>query len=289
MTLLSIAALLFAAVLHAIWNLLAKRGRDNQVFLISAAISAAVFIAPFAATRGASVPSGAWIIIVASGVLEALYYLLLGLAYRGGDLSFVYPISRGSSPLFVAVFALAWQGERIALIGAVGIALTVVGIYVVHLKSFAPQALLEPVRAIATSRTSQLALLTGATIAGYSVVDKKGVGQMDPVLYFFLVLVVSTVLLVPYVLTQKREALITEWRLNWLTILIVGALIGGGYLLILFILANNKVSYATSVRTASVVFGAALGAIVLKEPLGDKKILGACVIFAGIICIGLAQ
>jgi len=291
MTPVSIAGLLFAAVLHAIWNLLAKRGSDNQLFLISAAAMAAVFIAPLAlvrATRGASLPSGVWPVILISGTLEALYYLLLGQAYRTGDLSLVYPISRGSSPLFVTLFALIFEGERIALIGAIGIFLTVVGIYVVHLKSFVPQALLEPVRTIATSRTSQLALLTGATIAGYSVADKAGVALMDPVLYFFLVLVVSGALLAPYVLTKRRAALWSEWQKNWRAIIMVGVTIGFGYLLILFILTTNKVSYATSVRTASVVFGAALGALVLKEPIG-KKVVGACVIFAGIICIGLAN
>ena len=289
MTPLAITGLLFAAALHAIWNLLAKRSRDNQMFLISAAASAAVLLAPVALLRGKSVPADAWLFIIASGTLEALYYMLLGKAYQGGDLSLVYPISRGSSPLFVALFATVFQGEHIAPIGAFGILLTVIGIYTVHLKSFARSELLEPFRAIATSHTSQLALLTGVTIAAYSVVDKAGVAKVDQGVYLCLVLTISTAWLAPYVLVQKRAALATEWRLNWKTIMLVGAIIGGGYLLILFILANNKVSYATSVRTASVVFGAALGAIVLKEPLGEKKILGACIIFAGIICIGLAN
>jgi len=292
MSALAIAGLLFAASLHAVWNLLAKRGRDNQVFLMSAAAAAGVCMAPFAVARllaGAQVPPMGWLFIVISAVLESLYYLLLGKAYQGGDLSFVYPISRGSSPLFVALFATIFQGERIALIGGVGIAFTVIGIYIVHLKSFARTDLLLPFRSIATNRTSQLALLTGATIAAYSVNDKAGIAIVDPVVYIFFMFAISTLLLAPYALTKKRYALKLEWQLNWKMIVLVGAIIGGGYLLILFILADNKVSYATSVRTISVVFGAVLGAVVLKETLGDKKILGACVIFAGIICIGLAQ
>lgn len=285
---IALAGLLFAAILHAIWNLFVKRGRDNQSFLVSAAACAMVMLAPLAWLRGTPVPADAWPIIILSGALEATYYLLLGAAYRGGDLSFVYPISRGSSPLFVVIFALAFQGERIAAIGAFGIVLTVIGIYVVHLKSFAVSALLEPLRAIVSSRTSQLALLTGMTIAGYSVVDKAGVAHVDQVVYIFWVFLISTSLVMPYMFLRRREALIAEWRLNWKMIVLVGFFIGGGYLIILLVLATTKVSYATSVRTASVVFGAALGALVLKEPLGDKKILGAAIIFTGIICIGFA-
>jgi drug/metabolite transporter (DMT)-like permease len=289
MSAIAIAGLLFAAMLHAIWNMLAKRSIDNQTFLIGSVALSTVMLAPFALMRWQPVPPAAWGIVVLSAALESAYYLLLGKAYKGGDLSLVYPISRGSSPMFVTLLAVFVLGERIAPIGVIGILLTVVGIYVVHLKSFAKDALLEPFRAIANSRVSQLALLTGMTIAGYSAVDKVGVGMVDPVLYIFLVFTLSIVMLSPFMLLKKREALRVEWRANWRTMLLVGAMIAGGYLLILIILSTNKVSYATSVRSASVVFGALLGLVVLKEPLGDKKLLGAVIIFTGIICIGLAS
>lgn len=289
MSAIAIAGLLFAAVLHAIWNMFAKRSIDNQTFLIGAVMLSTVMLAPLALTRWHAVSPAAWGIIVLSAALESAYYLLLGKAYRGGDLSLVYPISRGSSPMFVTLIAVFILGERIAPIGLFGIALTVAGIYVVHLKSFARDALLEPFRAIANSRTSQLALLTGMTIAGYSAVDKVGVGMVDPVLYIFLVFAISMIMLAPFMWLKKRDALKIEWRANWRTMLLVGAMIASGYLLILIILSTNKVSYATSVRSASVVFGALLGLLVLKEPLGDKKLLGACVIFIGIMCIGFAS
>lgn len=289
MSALAIAGLLFSAGLHAIWNMLAKRGRDNQAFLVNAVIVSTALLAPLALLRWAPIPAAAWPVIVLSAALEATYYLLLGRAYRGGDLSMVYPISRGSSPLFVTLIAVLVLGERIAPIGAIGIALTVLGIYVLHLKSFTRGALLEPLRALRDSRVSQIALLTGLTIAGYSAVDKVGVGMVDPVQYIFIVFALSLVMLAPFMAGRKRAAMAAEWRANWKSLLAVGAMIGGGYLLILIILSTNKVSYATSVRGASVVFGALLGMLVLKEGMSDKKLLGSLVIFAGIICIGLAQ
>jgi drug/metabolite transporter (DMT)-like permease len=289
MSALAIAGLLFAAGLHAIWNLLAKRAKDNQAFLVSAVAVSTALLLPLALARWAPLPAAAWLIIILSAALEAAYYLLLGRAYRGGDLSLVYPLSRGSAPLFVAIIAFVVLGERIAPIGAVGIALTMLGIYVLHLKSFDRSALLEPFRALRESRTSQIAVLTGLTTASYSAVDKVGIGMVDPVQYIFVVFALSLVMLTPFMFFKKREAIAREWRTNWSSLLAVGTMIGGGYLLILIILSTNKVSYATSVRGASVVFGALLGMVVLKEGMGEKKLLGSLIIFAGIICIGLAQ
>lgn len=289
MPIAAIAGLLFAAVLHAIWNLLAKRGRDSQAFLIAMLVVTTLMLLPLAVVRYVPFEPVAWLVILVSGALEAAYLLLLGGAYKHGDLSLVYPISRGSSPLFVALIAAVVLGERISLFGALGIALTVAGIYVVHLRSFARESLVEPFRALRTSRSSQMALLSGFTIASYSVADKIGVGYVDPIFYFFAIMAVCCALLAPFALTRKRDALVTEMRVNWKAVVVVGALNVIGYLLILSILATNKASYATSVRGASVVFGAILGAVVLKEAMGNMKILGACIIFAGIICIGLAR
>jgi drug/metabolite transporter (DMT)-like permease len=289
MSLLAIAGLLFAASLHATWNLLAKRARDSQAFLIAMLAVTTLILLPMAIFRYAPFEPIAWVVIVVSGAMEAAYLMLLGGAYRDGDMSLVYPISRGSSPLFVVLIAAVVLGERISPLGALGIALTVIGIYVVHLRSFARDALLEPFRALRTSRSSQLALLSGFTIASYSVVDKIGVSYVDPVVYFFAVMAVCCALLAPFALKSKRSAIATELQVNRRTVGLVAVLNVVGYLLILIILATNKASYATSVRGASVVFGAFLGAVVLKEAMGNMKIFGASIIFAGIICIGLAQ
>ncbi|BCX06075.1 MAG: membrane protein [Candidatus Roseilinea sp.] len=222
-----------------------------------------------------------------SALCEVVYFLLLGGAYTGGQLSLMYPISRGSTPVFTTLIAVTLIGERVSALGLAGIALVVGGIYILHLRNFRRAGWREPFSAL-RERTSQFALLSGLAVAGYSTVDKLGVAHVDPPVYMFLVFGLTMTLLAPYLLLCKRDAMCAEWRSNWRSILLTGATLAVGYLLILFILTTNKVSYATSVRGASVVFGAWLGAFVLKEGMGDKKILGALVIFAGIICIGLA-
>ncbi len=283
----AISALVFAALLHSFWNLLAKRSVHKDTFLILSAITGVLMFAPFALSMWRQVPLEGWLIIIGSGIAEAAYYIALGRAYAVGDMSLVYPLSRGSSPVFVTLIAVFFLGERPSALGLAGIALTVVGIYVLHLRSFARRDLLGPIAALGTP-ASRYAVLTGLLIATYSVLDKLGIRYAEPLTYIWIVLVVSTILLTPYLLLFKRGEALRELRTNWLSIAIVGAIVVGGYVFILLVLKDNPVSYATSVRGVSVVFGALMGVLVLKEALTPPKLAGAVVIFAGIVCIGLA-
>ena len=99
----------------------------------------------------------------------------------------------------------------------------------------------------------------------------------------------TALLLTPYMLTTRSAAIKEEWRANKAGIIAVAAMNAVPYLAVLFTLTTNKVSYVSSVREVSVVFGALLGTLVLREPFGRSKILGALLIFAGIACIGLAR
>jgi drug/metabolite transporter (DMT)-like permease len=288
MPLQSILLLGLAAVVHSAWNLLSKRSLDKQVFLWLALVgSLVIFLLPVSYVY-VRVPPTIWGIILLSGLLEAMYFLLLGSAYQRGDLSLVYPLARGSAPLFVTLFALAFLGERVSPQGVSGILLIVGGIYTLHLKSLDWRGLLVPLLALRRERASQLALLVGMTIASYSVVDKVGVRYVSPFQYLYLVFVVSGVALAPYMLAARRDAIRREWGANKAAIVAVAIMYVGSFLLVLIALTSSQVSYVSSVREVSVVFGAALGAFILREPFGGTKILGAAFIFAGIVCIGLA-
>src|SRR6478609_2926643 len=121
MPLSALALLTLAAVIHAGWNLLAKQGQDKQVFFWLALLAAvAIFLIPFAVLYR-PIPPVAWAILAGSGALETGYFLLLGSAYQRGDLSLVYPLTRGSAILFATFFAVVLLGERPTLIGLVGI------------------------------------------------------------------------------------------------------------------------------------------------------------------------
>ena len=288
MTALSIAGLMLAGMGHALWNLLAKRSEHKLVFMILAVITGVLLMTPFALVRlGAPIPPLGWVCIVASGLIELIYYFLLGAAYTQGDMSLVYPIARGSSPVFVTLIAVGLSGEHLSWLGTLGIALGVLGVYILPLPDLSGTSLRAPLASL-RRRAAQLALLNGLSIALYSTVDKQGVKLVDPIVYFWLVLCVSLIGLAPWLWFRLRQETLSEWRARWKTALAVGALITGGYVLILFILRNNPVSYATAVRSVSIVFGALLGVIVLKERVTAPRVLGSLVIFAGVVCIGLA-
>lgn len=287
MSTVALLGLLFAAMLHAYWNFLLKRSRNRVAHTALAMLLASgMLVLPALGTLRA-IPSESWGLIAVSAVFQATYMLALGAAYQGGQLSVSYPISRGSTPLFTVLGAVLFISERISLLGGVGIALTVLGIYILHLPSL-NQGWLTPIGALA-GRPAQAALLSGALAAGYSNVDKLGVAQVPPPLYMCLTFGLAAALLLPYLLVNQRAAVLAEWRENWRGVLVTGLLLVIGYQIILFALTVTKVSYATAVRGASVVFGALLGMVALREGFSLPKAIGAVVIFVGIACIGLAE
>lgn len=287
----AIALLGCAGLLHGIGNLLSKRGGDKQAFLwlVLAAVALAGLL-PFTAyvLLAAPPPVAVWPYILLSGALEALYYLLLGRAYQDGDFSLVYPLARGSAPLFATLLALAVFGDHPTWAGAVGIALIIGGIYVLHVPSFDRKGLVAPLAALRRG-VSRLALLLGLVIAAYSVVDKRGVSYADPLVYLYLILIVPSLLLAPYMLLGRRRAVLAEVRANGWSVLATAVFFVAAYLLVLFALRTTQVGYVSSVREVSIVFAAILGTFVLREPFGEKKILGSLLIFAGILCIALGS
>lgn len=279
--------LALAGLVHSVWNLLAKKSTDAQAFLWLALVAAVVIFAiPFALSR-APIPPIGWLCVAASGALEAVYYLLLGGAYQAGALSVVYPVSRGSAPLFVVVFAVAFLGEQVTAIGVVGILLTVAGVYVLHIQTIDRRGWLAPLVAL-RERASRLALLTGAVIAGYSVVDKVGVHYVPPELYIYLIFGASALYLAPFMVTRKWAAVRKEWQVNRTAVVAASVLFVASYLLVLFALRDARVSYVAAVRGIGVVFAAVLGTALLREPFARMKLWGSLLIFAGIACIQIA-
>jgi len=279
--------LALAGLIHSTWNLLAKRSVDKQAFLwLALGAAMMIFAVPFVVLR-APIPLAGWLCVAASGALEALYYLLLSGAYQAGDLSVVYPLSRGASPLLVLLFALAFLGERVTGVGVAGILLTVAGVYVLHVQSVDRRGLLAPLTGL-RERASQLALLTGAVIAAYSVVDKVGVGYVPPEVYIYLIFGASALYLAPYMLTHKLAAVRKEWQVNRAMVVVTAVLFVASYLLVLYALQGAQVSYVSAVRGIGVVFAAVMGTALLREPFARMKLWGSLLIFAGIACIQLA-
>jgi drug/metabolite transporter (DMT)-like permease len=287
---MALAIVLSSAFLHAGWNYLLKKSDRKIVFtwwflLVSVILYFPVFLYFIPEV---SIPPKGWFCIAATGILHAVYFWFMGGAYQRGDLSLVYPLARGSGPLFVPLLAVILLGEKIALLGGIGILFIIGGVYCVHLRSFTRSSVLEPFRAL-RGGASLWALCTGLAIALYSLVDKVGVGLVNPPVYIYLLLLITWLLLTPWVLIRERGFLESEWRRHKGAIAAVGFLSGFTYLMILFALTMSKVSYVAAVREVSIVLSAYFGIVFLGERHGPQKLVGAVLITLGVIAIGLSR
>ena len=236
----------------------------------------------------AQISATGWTCIVSTGVLHALYFFFVGRSYEHGDLSLVYPLARGFGPFWVPILAVVFLREQLSISGGVGIALVVIGIFIIHLESFSLKSVFKPFTAL-RSNTSILALLTGCTIAAYSLVDKVGIRSVKPPVYIYFLFIITLLFLTPYVLIKKRTVLKREWQINSRQILVVAFLVVFTYLLVLFAMQTSQVSYVVAARELSIVFSSLFGILWLGEGHRQVRLMGAILIAVGVIFIGVSD
>ena len=274
-----------AAILHAIWNALAKRADNQFVFLWCSVSLATALLLPLGLLRlpGEPAPASGLPFVAASVAIHALYFWALGRAYRHGDFSRVYPMARGLGVALVPLVALPLFGEHLSWLGSLGVGLVVLGIVTLGAMPVATTSV-----ARASGAGTFWALVTGLTIAAYSLVDKAGVARLHPMPYIALMGACLSVVLAPIVLAD-RPALGREWRRHWRTILVASAMNLTSYLLVLFAFRLSKVGYVVASRELSILFSAFIGSLWLGEGRLGPRLAGASVVLAGVVCVALAR
>jgi drug/metabolite transporter (DMT)-like permease len=288
MELLAFSLAILSGVGHAVWNFLTKRAIDKQIFLWWVVFLRTVFLVPLFAiwAQGMSVSPVSLVCATGSAVFYATFMALMGKAYERGDLSLVYPLSR-SGPVYVPIWAALFLGERLSLVGLIGIAVTCLGVYTVGLEAISLKAILSPIRSLNT-RPSQLALLAAVFASVGACIDKVGVGSVWPFAYVLLFFAMMVVFYSAYILaTRGGRAIGREWQANRGNVLL-GGLFGTSYVLTLLAMATSAVSYVISARQVSVMVGTVLGVWLLKERYGAIRIASSLLICAGVVMIGLA-
>lgn len=289
MDLAALILVLASAFLHSGWNLLAKRSRDQVPFLWLAIIAGLVAFAPaalyFLFTQP---PSGSGLIfIAASAVIHVFYFLFLGGALARTDLSVAYPLARGTGPLFVLIIALIFLGESPSGPGIAGVLLVVIGIYLLNTTHLALQALSQAFCALISTPGTRYALLTGLTIGIYSVVDKAGVDRVNPLLYMWLWVLGTALLMAPFYL--RNPARVTSiLRHEVRPVIAAGVLLFGAYTMVLTAMTWSIVTYVSAARETSILIATLYGALLLKESVGPARILGAIVLALGVALIAIA-
>jgi drug/metabolite transporter (DMT)-like permease len=274
------AAVLFAAVCHAGWNALIKVGLDPLSTTILIAIGAAavsVVGLPFAGMPA----SAAWPWLIGSAVIHLLYFAALIESYRFGDLGQVYPLARGSAPLMTAVASAVLIREQLSLRGWTGI--FTLGVGVLLLSARGGRDIIQLDR-----RAVGYALLTAFTICAYSITDGIGARvSQNPRSYVLWLLVANAVVLVPYGLRRDWKGVNATVRRFWLRGLVGGALQALSYGIVLWAMTLAPIAIVASLRETSVLFGAIIAILVLKEPLRAARIVAAALIACGLALIRL--
>ena len=287
---LALGLVLLSAVIHAGWNLLAKRGLNQEVFIWLAQVAISIVLLPLGLFLLLRYPIDAtgWFFVAGTVLLHVFYFFFLGRGYARADLSVVYPIARGMGPAVVPILGVLVLGETVSPPAVAGIVTVVVGIYTVYWWGSFGQILSDPLKLFKEPGT-RYALFTGATIAIYSIWDKVGVSHVTPFLYMYLMSLGSALGLAPLLIkSHGTSALRAEWRRNSTTILAVGLMTFVAYGLVLTAFQFSRVSYISPAREFGIVIGVLLGVLVLKEPFGRGRIIGSCMIAAGLVLIATA-
>ena len=266
--------MLAAALLHASWNLLVKASNDRLVAGWAQVFFGAVVFLPFLLTVG--VPWSAWPYFAVSGIIHVAYSLSLVTAYERADLSVVYPIARGAAPLFITLTAFVFLDDRPGAVGLGAILLLTTGVLIIGLRR--------------GERGTWWALVTAALIATYTNVDAAAVRSLgESFAYTITVFVIGALLFTPIVVrvrtaTGLRAAVRAErWRYVF-----AGVASAGAYGLVLIAARTAPLGLVAAVRETSVVFGALGGWLILREPLGARRLRAAVVIAAGLVLLAFA-
>ena len=286
------ALVLLAGLIHASWNIAAKKaGGDSRFAVFSTAVNTAVW-APLGWWVGREqVPRwGAheWLLIGASAVLHSAYFIVLLRGYRKADLTVVYPLARGSAPLLSSLAAIVLLGERVTAPGIAGVLAVVGGVFLVAGGPGLWRRSREPEQQRRMHKGMFYGVLSGAFIASYTVVDGYAVKVLllSPILVDYVGNILRLFVIAPAVLRDIPAARVL-WRRQWKYALFVGTISPVSYVLVLYAMQVAPLSHVAPAREVSMLFAALIGGQLLGE--GDRllRVTGAAFIAAGVAALAL--
>lgn len=291
MTPFELLLVLTSALLHAIWSTWIKGSGDPLAFNLlqeAVALIAALAILPFFVLG--EIPAAVWRLTAATGIAHGFYFYFMSRAYQQADLSLVYPIIR-STPAILPLIAVPLLGESVSPWGALGIAILVAGIWLIHAERSLELRRLR-------SRGLRFAYLTLAATVAYSLLDKQAMVLFSEapwtgplprtVVFFFMLSVANTLVFTPLALR----------RLSWATLRQAGRRDGAraaaaltaslmSYSLILQAYQTAPASYVVAVRQVSVLFALLFAVGWLRERPDRRRVIGATATVAGVALISL--
>jgi uncharacterized membrane protein len=260
-----------AAFLHASWNVLLAGARDSEAATAVATLCGVALLAPVALVTG-GVTDAALPFAAASAALHVAYLALLARAYQDGEVSVVYPVSRGSAPVLILAFGAVFLDEGASALAVVGVGAVSAGVFLVGGRRASNKGV---------GRDLLFGLAIALTIAAYTLVDAEGVDHAQAPAYLFLLLAPSSVVYAAALALHGRP-LRAELRPR---AFLTGAFIVGAYGSVLAALRLADAAPVAAVRESSVVIAALLAAVFLHERVDVRRLGGALLVVAGVAAI----
>ncbi len=265
---LAAAMMIASGSIHAVVNAIVKGGRDKMAARAFTDAAAAIILLP--AILFVPLPQGAWGWLAASALGHAIYLYALIRAYQVADLTAAYPVLRGTAPVVTALATIGWLGEPATVAQVAGIALIAGAMLVLTVGRHIDRAALG------------WSLLTGVTIAIYTVIDARGVRAAPAATSYivWLFVVMGAVVLVMFG-AASRGAIFTQVRSGWRPGATAGALSIVTYGLALSALALGPTAPLAALRETGMVTALLIGVFALGERVTGRRVLAVLGILGG--------
>jgi len=275
---IALSLILLSAAVHAIVNILTKRADDKYAMRLLIGVFSSIIVAP--ALFFVPLPTGAWWFLGGTALVHALYELLLVKSYESAAFSAVYPVARGTGPLFTALGAILFLHEHPPALQLLGIAFVCGGVIAIGISHRATEGAMKGIG---------YALATGLTIGCYTLIDASGVravgNPFSYVLWFFVAHGFCVLVTAPGI---RGRAVIIEARKEWKLGVLLGFLSITTYGSAMLAYRFGATAQLAALRETSVLFGTALATSFLGEHMPVRRWIAAGVIAGGAILLQAA-
>jgi drug/metabolite transporter (DMT)-like permease len=271
------AVVMLAALLHASWNAIVKSAPDKfltTVMVTTMAAGLSAVLVPFLTEPALS----SFPYAIASAFLQVIYFLLVARTYQVADMSQAYPLMRGTAPLIVAVVSTFQMDDALSHFAWMGVMAICVGIFIIALGG-----------TLKDRKGIRLALLNAFVIAAYTLIDGIGVRKSGaPAAYTLWVFLLTGAPLALWVITARRSTFVPYVGHHWRLGIAGGIGTAASYGLALWAMTVAPIAVVAALRETSILFAILIAGFVLREPIGPRRVISACIIASGAAILRLA-
>ncbi len=263
--------ILVSALCHAVWSAIIKSSKNPLSLMgITSVLEVTIFLPltftlPFPTLE-------VWYFLIATVIIHVIYRLNVIYSYRHGDLSYIYPISRGSSCLFVAIISILFLSSDISVAGFVGILIVCIGLFLI---SYSKNLSFN-------FRGFALAISTAILITAYTLVDGVGVRLSEngfSYIYWLFTLNGIPLLIIGLI---SKDGLRKRETYTFRSGIAAGVFATSSYAIVVWSMQFIEIAYVSSIREISIVFAAIIGMLFLFEKNAKSRIIPSILIVSGI-------